>query len=84
MLIKTSNRWNLGYNLVLQLTSKIDLGKKLKTFYTEKQAVKLFTKRSQIMSSPQPPVKPQTFVGQVTQAVQTIQAKVSNMATSYT
>lgn len=32
------------------------------------------------MSSPQPPVKPQTFVGQVTQAVQTIQAKVNFQA----
>ena len=29
------------------------------------------------MSPPQPPIKPQTFVGQVTQAVQTIQAKVN-------
>ncbi len=32
------------------------------------------------MSPPQPPVKPQTFVGQVTQAVQTIQAKVNFQA----
>jgi membrane peptidoglycan carboxypeptidase len=34
------------------------------------------------MSPPQPPVKPQTFVGQVTQAVQTIQAKVNFQALS--